>query len=137
MRSDVPNVDSRFARRLASNRNGSSSSSAFDLPLPFGPAQQQPAGVEFEDLVVVTPDVEDASPLWCPAGAGGLVRGGAPGQGGDGHGWGPSGSEMLVTAYRAATGRADTMGPLAADQPERPRTDSAASRSRRDPSSPW
>ncbi len=37
VRSDVPKVESRFGFRLASNRNGSSSSSAFDLPVPFGP----------------------------------------------------------------------------------------------------
>ena len=37
VRSLVPNVDSRLARRFASNRNGSSSSSALDLPLPLGP----------------------------------------------------------------------------------------------------
>jgi hypothetical protein len=37
VRSLVPNVESRLARRFASSRNGSSTSSAFDLPVPFGP----------------------------------------------------------------------------------------------------
>ncbi len=37
VRAVVPNVDSRDEDRFASSRKGSSTSSAFDLPEPFGP----------------------------------------------------------------------------------------------------
>ena len=51
VRSPVPKVDSRLARRFASNRNGSSSSSAFDFPVHLNEVTR----TYFERSAAITP----------------------------------------------------------------------------------
>ena len=110
------------------------------LAAAVGPAEQQAALVEGEDLVVVTPDVEDAGSGRHPP------RGLRPGGGGEGtgqldhgHGTGSSAADSAVrgspTAYRAAAGSGWTRPPVTLTRPKLRNTASASTTSRAGPSS--